>query len=411
MRYRDLGSTGIRVSEVGFGAWAIGGHMWGPQDDGDSVRALHQALDLGVNFFDTALAYGDGHSERLIGKVLAERPGEAAVATKVPPKNWNWANPPGTPLSDVFPSNHVVACAERSLSNLGTDRLDLLQLHTWRPEWGVQAGELLSAVERLKREGKIRAFGISLPDAEPLAAADLVRLRQVDALQVFFNLMYQEPAESLFPLAAQYGVGIVARVPLAFGALTGKFTPATRFEGDDHRAGLYAGENLRRVLARVKALSFLRQESPGGLAEAALRFVLSYAEVSTVIPGIRNPAQARANAAAGELGPLPPKVLARCRELYRRNFGEPVRRVKDLGNVPAVFRSSVALREDAVKAGRKRSVARRAAKATVKERRKPVKRKAPRKPAAGRRRRKEETARKTGGGKRLRRVSPRKRRK
>lgn len=342
MRYRFLGATGLHVSEIGFGAWAIGGHMWGPQDDADSLEALRVALDCGVNFIDTALAYGDGHSERLIARVLEERKNDSIiVATKVPPKNWNWANPPGTPLSEVFPPDHVRRCTETSLRNLKRECVEVQQLHTWRPEWFAQAGELLTEADRLKREGKIKAFGISLPDAQPEGARDLVRLRLIDVLQVFFNLFYQEPIEKLFPEAKEYGVGVISRVPLAFGALTGKFTLQTRFEGDDHRKNFYAGEALKQIVQRMKTLEFLKKEPPGDLTTAALRFPLSFPEVSTVIPGIRNIRQAAANTRAGELGGLPEKLVQKCRKLYAANFHLPVKRVSSLEDIPAVFHCSL----------------------------------------------------------------------
>ena len=257
MRYRSLGNTGFKVSEIGFGAWAIGGAWWGPQDDRDSREALHQSLNMGCNFIDTAWVYGDGHSEKLIGAVIRERGERPVIATKAPPKNWNWDNRPGTPLSEAFPGEWVTQKAEESLRNLGVDCLDVLQLHTWMQGWNREAEPLLSAVARLKRDGKIRAFGISLRDKGAEEANDLIRWRQVDTLQIFFNLFYQEPLWKVFPLARQYGVGVIARVPLAFGALSGKFTAKTRFIGDDHRRNLYRGEGLQATLRKVERLKFL----------------------------------------------------------------------------------------------------------------------------------------------------------
>jgi aryl-alcohol dehydrogenase-like predicted oxidoreductase len=368
MRYRPLGTTGLNVSEVGFGAWAIGGAWWGPQDDGDSRRALHQALDMGCNFIDTAWVYGDGHSERLIAGVLKERRETPIVATKVPPKNWDWDNRPGTPLADAFPPDWVEAKAEESLRRLGVERIDILQLHTWASDWNVQSGELLSGVERLKRSGKIRAFGLSLRDKGPGEANDLIRRRQVDTLQIFFNLLYQEPLEAVFPLAKDYGVGVIARVPLAFGALSGKFNAHTRFEGDDHRQRLYAGEGLKVTLAKVQKLSYLAKAGgrtgPANLAEAALAWTLAAPAVSTTIPGIRNPRQARLNCRVGDLAPLPLAAARRAEALYRRNFGLPVRAVPSLEGIPAVlvsgFRTGKPARKVAGKSGtgsrRKRTV-------------------------------------------------------
>lgn len=340
MRYRLLGKTGLNISEIGFGAWAIGGTWWGPQDDQDSRLALHRALDMGINFIDTAWVYGDGHSEKLIGSVLRERREKPVIATKVPPKTWNWEGPGGAPLADAFPPDWIRTKAEESLKNLGVETLDVLQLHTWLQSWNSQAGPMIDAVARLKREGKIRAFGISLKDKEPDAANDLVRWRQVDTLQVFFNLLYQEPLRKLFPLARQYGTGIIARVPLAFGALSGKFTSKTRFVGDDHRRNLYEGDGLKATLWKIKKLQFLASRSMP-LAEAALKWTLAYPEVSTAIPGIRNPHQALVNGLAGEGPRLSLKLPKKAEKLYQRNFGLPVKKVVSTETVPAVFMSGV----------------------------------------------------------------------
>ncbi|HVZ80133.1 MAG TPA: aldo/keto reductase [bacterium] len=363
MRYRWLGNTGLKVSEIGFGAWAIGGAWWGPQDDSDSRLALHQALDMGCNFIDTAWVYGDGHSERLIGEVLKERRESPIVATKVPPKNWQWDNAPGTPLSSTFPGDWVKQKAEESLAHLGLERIDVLQLHTWHGDWNRQAEPLLKAVGELKREGKIRAFGISLRDKGSDEANDLIRWRQVDSLQIFFNLFYQEPIRKVFPLAQTYNVGVIARVPLAFGALSGRFTEKTRFLGDDHRARLYTGEGMTTTLKKVKKLDFLKDRSRS-LADASILWTLAHPAVSTSIPGIRNPSQARTNCRVGDLPPLPSLAVKKSQALYTKNFGLPVKPAASLEGVPAVLISGF-------KAGKVPSVKKKAGKRTA---RKPVRR-------------------------------------
>jgi len=340
MRYRVLGNTGLQVSEIGFGAWAIGGSMWGPQDDTDSRLALHQALDLGCLFIDTALVYGDGHSEKLIASVLREHSEKPVLASKVPPKNWQWEVAPGTPLSDAFPPDWVTAKTEESLRNLGVDCLDVQQLHTWSAEWNSQSDLLLSTVQKLKKEGKIRAFGISLRDKGSDEANDLIRWRQVDTLQIFFNLFYQEPIQKVFPLARQYGVGVIARVPLAFGALSGKFNLKTHFEGDDHRARLYQGERLKTTLKKVEKLKFLHGKNMT-LAEAALKWTLTYPEVSASIPGIRNPRQAILNCSAGDGVPLSKAQAVKAQKLYAVNFGLPREKAPTDNGVPAVFMSGI----------------------------------------------------------------------
>ncbi len=342
MRYRWLGNTGLRVSEIGFGAWAIGGKWWGPQDDTDSRLALHQALDMGCTFIDTAWVYGDGHSEKLIGSVLQERHERPVIATKVPPKNWNWDNRPGTPLSEVFPAEWVVSKAEESLRHLGVDCLDVLQMHTWLQEWNHQAEPLLETIARLKRDGKIRAFGISLRDKGSEEANDLIRWRQVDSLQIFFNLFYQEPIWKVFPLAQQYGVGVIARVPLAFGALTGRFTHKTRFTGDDHRRNLYAGEGLQLTLRKIESLKFLSSKSMP-LSEAAIKWTLNYPMVSTSIPGIRNLNQAAVNCAAGDGENISLAAARKSEKLYRSNFGLPIKTLSSDRGIQAVFMSGIRL--------------------------------------------------------------------
>ncbi len=340
MRYRWLGKTGLKVSEIGFGAWAIGGTWWGPQDDADSRMALHKALDMGCNFIDTARVYGDGHSERLIAGVLKERNESPVIATKVPPKNLNWDNHGVTPLEEVFPADWVLLKIEESMRNLEVNCIDVLQLHTWRKEWNPQAGPLLDLIARLKREGKIRAFGISLRDKGSEEANDLIRWQQIDTLQIFFNLLYQEPLWEVFPLAKQYQVGLIARVPLAFGALSGRFNAKTRFIGDDHRKSLYAGEGLTTTLKKVEKLKFLSSKTIP-LADAALKWTLAFPEVSTAIPGIRNLRQATLNCLAGEGEKISAADANKARKLYEVNFGLPIRKVLSDEAVPAVFMSGV----------------------------------------------------------------------
>jgi aryl-alcohol dehydrogenase-like predicted oxidoreductase len=196
MQYRALGRTGLEVSEIGFGAWGIGGSQWGGAEDAESSRALERAIDLGVNFIDTALAYGDGRSERLVGQVVRRRPETVHVATKVPPKNRIWPAPTGVPLEKVFPGRHVRDCVERSLSNLGLEAVDLLQLHVWRDEW-VGQGDFLETVEELRSAGKLRFFGISINDHEPSNALRLIETDAVEIVQVIYNVFDQSPEDEL----------------------------------------------------------------------------------------------------------------------------------------------------------------------------------------------------------------------
>src|ERR1700690_1733925 len=213
MRYRKLGRTGFHVSEMGYGAWGIGGTQWLGGDDRESLLALRHALELGVNFIDTALAYGDGHSERLVGQVVREAGHKIYVASKVPPKNQLWPARPGVGISDVFPYDYIIKCTERSLQNLGLETIDLQQLHVWNPEW-IARDEWKRALEDIKRSGKAQAVGISINDHQPDSALEIIETGLIDTVQVIYNIFAQTPQTNLFPLATKRNIGVIARVPL-----------------------------------------------------------------------------------------------------------------------------------------------------------------------------------------------------
>ena len=324
MRYRKLGTTGIEVSEIGYGAWGIGGAQWGGADDDESIQALHRAIDLGLNFIDTALAYGEGRSERLVGQVVRERSEAVRVATKVPPKNRVWPAPEGIDLGEVFPPGYVTECAETSLGNLGMDTVDLLQLHVWQDDWAGR-DELFEEVGELRSAGKIRAFGISINDHEPANALRLIETGGVDTVQVIFNVFDQSPEDELLPACRERGVGVIARVPLDEGGLTGRIGPDTEFaEDDDFRAGYFRGDRKREVQERVQAIASDLGIEEDELAETALRFILSNEAVSTVIPGMRTLRNVERNVAVSERGALDGDQLERLRANHRwvRNFYE-----------------------------------------------------------------------------------------
>jgi len=304
MRYRVFGRLGWPVSEIGFGAWALGG-SWGPQDDAESVAALHQALDLGCNFIDTALAYGNGRSERVIARVLRERSGvdRIYVATKIPPAPGAWPPGPRDLITERFPAAYLRAKVEESLRNLQTDCLDLLQLHTWTRAWN-RDPSALETLRELQREGKILGIGISTPEPDQNALNDLMRDGWLDAVQVIYNIFEQDPAAELLPLAAEHKVGVIVRVALDEGSLTGKFTAGTQFIGDDFRQRYFAGDRLARTAARVEKIRAVVGDRELDLATAALKFALKPAAVSTVIAGMRNPEQARRNCAVGDMPPM-----------------------------------------------------------------------------------------------------------
>jgi len=301
MEYRTFGSLNWNVSAIGFGAWAIGGNMWGPQDDAESVRALHRALDLGVNFIDTAQVYGKGHSEEIIGRVLKERSEDIYVATKVPPAIVGWPPPQDGDVDDYFPKNYVVEKLEGSLRRLGRDYVDVYQFHSWASAFNLNS-RWYEEMSMLREQGKIRAIGVSVPDTLPDNIIGALAQGQVDAVQVIYNIFEQYPQQNLFPISERLGVGIIVRVPFDEGALTGKYTVETTFPDNDVRQKYFRNRNLPAVVDRVREIEVFknRLHPEMSMAEYALRFCLSHAAVSTVIPGIRNPQQAEWNTAAAD---------------------------------------------------------------------------------------------------------------
>jgi aryl-alcohol dehydrogenase-like predicted oxidoreductase len=298
MRYRKLGRTGIEVSEIGFGGWGIGGG-WGRQDDAEALRALKRALDLGVTFFDTALGYGDGHSESLIGKALGGMRERVVIASKIPPKTYRWPVLPREPLSEIFPADWIIECTEKSLKNLDTDYIDVQQLHAWTPPY-TQNLEWYETLMSLKKQGKIRAFGVSANDWDPYGPVGLVQSGLTDTVQVIYNIFEQRPAEKLLPAALEHQVGIIVRVPFEEGLLTGRFGPHHTFDEGDWRAEWLTAERLQEAAQKVEALQpFLAEDRPT-LAALALKFCLSHPAVSTVIPGMRRMAHVEANCAVSD---------------------------------------------------------------------------------------------------------------
>lgn len=319
MQYRSLGRTQLKVSEIGFGAWGIGG-MWGPRDDEQALSALRRALDQGINFIDTALAYGDGHSEQLIAQVSRERRLRVNVATKIPPKNHEWPARHDIPIKEVFPRDWIVQCTERSLVNLDTDCLDLQQLHVWTEDW-LEQPEWIETLRELKAAGKIRFIGVSINDHEPDSALELVRSGWVDTIQVIYNIFDQSPAERLLPLAGENNIGIIARCPFDEGGLTGTLRADTVFPEGDWRREYFYGDRLKETVARVEGLKFLIRGEIRSLPQAALKFCLSHPAVSCVIPGMRRPSYVEENVSASDGKGLTPVELERLRaHAWPRNF-------------------------------------------------------------------------------------------
>jgi aryl-alcohol dehydrogenase-like predicted oxidoreductase len=319
MNYSMLGRTGLRVSEIGFGAWGIGKAMWVGAEDEVSLRALQAAREAGVNFFDTALAYGDGASERLLAQAFGKSP-EVLVATKVPPKNGVWPAQLGTPLSKVFPKSYVLSSLDTSLRNLGRDAIDVYQFHVWNDEWAAQS-EWRETVEQMRASGKVRFVGISINDHQPANSLRALDTGLVDTVQVIYNIFDQLPEDELFPYCLEHKIGVIARVPFDEGALTGHVRPDTKFPRGDFRDTYFAGQRKQQVWDRVQALVSDLGNSVDELPELALRFCLSHPAVSTVIPGMRSPAHVQSNAAASAAGPLSPAQLAQLRaHRWDKNF-------------------------------------------------------------------------------------------
>lgn len=312
MRYRTLGKTGLRISEIGYGAWGIGGKQWLGGTDDESIRALKRSFELGLNFIDTALAYGEGHSERLVGSVVKDAPHQVYIATKVPPKNRIWPAVPGSDLNDVFPYDYIVSCTEESLRNLKVDTIDLQQLHVWDPGW-MDREEWKRALEDLRTAGKIRFTGISINDHQPDTALQVVASGLIDTVQVIYNIFDQSPERNLFPAVQQHNVGLLARVPLDEGSLTGTIREDTEFEGDEFRAFYFRGDRKKQVMEHVDALVADLDGVPGTLPEIALRFVITHPAVSTVIPGMRRMMTVESSLGVAGSGPLPEEVMEKLR--------------------------------------------------------------------------------------------------
>jgi aryl-alcohol dehydrogenase-like predicted oxidoreductase len=309
MRTRTLGRTGLAVSEIGFGAWGIGGNQWQNGSDAESLTALRRAIELGINFIDTAFAYNEGHSERLISQVVADTKAPVIVATKIPPKNRVWPARKGTPIEDVFPYDYIIETTEQSLRNLNTDCIDLQQLHVWNPEW-LDSEQWRRGIEDLKKSGKVRHFGISINDHQPDSALGIVATGLIDTVQVIYNIYEQSPQVNLFAACKSNHVGVIARCPLDEGALTGSVTIDTAFEPGEFRDFYFRGDRKAQVVKAFNALEAELANPSEAVATTALRFTLSNDVVSTVIPGMRRVKNVDANAAVSAAGPLSPETLA-----------------------------------------------------------------------------------------------------
>jgi aryl-alcohol dehydrogenase-like predicted oxidoreductase len=306
MEGRTLGRTGWTVSALGYGMWGMGG--WSGSEDEESRQSLRLAARHGVTFFDTAWAYGEGHSERLLGEAVRAHPAARLyTASKIPPKNRRWPTRRGDPIEDAFPPDHIREYAEKSLANLELERIDLLQFHVWEDDWAADTG-WQEALGELKREGLVEAAGVSVNRWEPWNVLRTLETGAIDAVQVIYNVFDQAPEDELFPRCRELGIGVIARVPFDEGTLTGTLTTDSTWPEGDWRNTYFVPENLARSVRHAEAL---RPDVPERMTmpELALRFVLSNPDVSTVIPGMRKTRHVEANVAAAESGPLPPALI------------------------------------------------------------------------------------------------------
>jgi len=311
MKYRRFGKTGWSVSDVGYGMWGMAG--WSGSQDAESMQSLQHSVELGCNFFDTAWAYGSGHSERLLGQLVRQNAGTRLyLATKIPPKNSKWPSRREFTLDDCYPPQHIEEYIHRSLKNLGVDTIDLIQFHTWEDSW-LADDRWAVMLENLRRQGLIRSVGISINRWEPWNGIQTVKSGLIDAVQVIYNIFDQNPEDELFPACREKDVAVIARVPFDEGSLTGMLTLESKWPASDWRSSYFVPENLRSSVEHAERLKPLLP--PGmSLPEMAMRFILSNPDVSTVIPGMRKPAHVESNLACSDAGPLPAGLVEELRQ-------------------------------------------------------------------------------------------------
>lgn len=292
MNYRKFGRTNWEVSEIGYGMWGLAG--WKETDKVEVDEALSRSVELGCNFFDTAWGYGAGVSEQILGKLLRQYSDKRLhFATKIPPKNFKWPSKASYSLDDCFPANHIIEYTEKSLKNLNVECIDLQQFHVWEDSWA-HNDDWKRAVDKLKTEGKVKHFGVSVNRWEPDNVLNTLRTGLIDSVQVIYNIFDQNPEDNLFPLCRELNIGVIARVPFDEGTLTGTLTKETVFPQGDWRATYFVPENLNSSVDHADALRSLIP-SRMSMAEMALRFILCNDDVHTIIPGMRKVRNVEAN--------------------------------------------------------------------------------------------------------------------
>ncbi|RAW03419.1 aldo/keto reductase [Pseudochryseolinea flava] len=306
MEYRRFGKTDWKVSEIGYGMWGLAG--WTGNDSQEIKRSLDRSIELGCNFFDTAWAYAAGKSEQILGELMKEHASKQLhFATKIPAKNFKWPSKPSYKLEDCFPASHIIEYTEKSLKNLNVDCIDLQQFHVWEDGWA-NHDDWKKGVEKLKKEGKVKHFGISVNRWEPENVLKTLETGLIDAVQVIYNIFDQAPEDKLFPLCKKLDIGVIARVPFDEGTLTGTLTKDTKFPADDWRSTYFVPENLIPSVDHAEALRPLIPSSMT-MAEMALRFILSNDDVHTIIPGMRKLKNVEANIGTSDGKGLPKLLL------------------------------------------------------------------------------------------------------
>lgn len=322
MIMKNFANSNDKVSQLGYGCWGIGKAMWGGADDQESKRSLLRAIDEGINFFDTALVYGRGHSEKLVGEAERESGKKLFIASKIPSKKNEWPASDYSEFKDSFPKKHIIEKTEESLKNLKRDYVDLMQFHVWNDKWAKE-DEWKEAVEKLKKDGKVRFWGISINDHQPENGIEAGKTGLIDSYQVIFNIFEQKPVVKLLPFAKANNISIIARVPFDEGALTGNVEPSTEFPVGDFRSEYFRGKRKMDVKLRVDEIWKDVKEETDSLAEAALRFIISHEAVTSVIPGMRKEKNLVANIKSISKGVLSPRLIEELKvHKWDKNFYE-----------------------------------------------------------------------------------------
>ncbi len=312
MRYRKFGRTGWQVSEIGYGMWGMG--SWKDSDDEESRRSLRRAVELGCNFFDTAWAYGEGKSESLLGELVGEnREKKIFTASKIPPQNRRWPSRREYALDETFPPEHIEEYVHKSLENARLESFDLMQFHVWEDAW-IEDDRWAKKLDEVRRQGLIKAVGISINRWEPWNGVRAVRSGLIDAVQVIYNIFDQNPEDELFPACVEMDTAVIARVPFDEGTLTGTLTVESTWPEGDWRNTYFVAENLRASVERADRLKPLAERFEMTMPEMALRFILSNKAVSTIIPGMRKTRHVESNIDASDRGPLPEELLSELRQ-------------------------------------------------------------------------------------------------